>query len=101
METLDSIDENSDSSIFEQNEIILKIKELLDYLTSESTRAQDDSKSIDTVSSSDLSILQTSTANNNDTINYSKKTSDNDTAYSYVELLALYENERNYRTTCK
>lgn len=62
--------------------------------------SQEDSKSIDTVSSTDLSLLQTSTTNYNDTINNSKNISDNDNLYSYVELLALYENERNYRTTC-
>ncbi|CAF0966627.1 unnamed protein product [Brachionus calyciflorus] len=99
MEHLKSIDENSDSSdIFEPNETIVKIKELLEYLTSE--KNQEDSRSIDTISSNDLSILNiNNTTNNiNDTLDSTNNKNNNDNVYSYVELLALYENERAYRT---
>ncbi|RNA16501.1 rab GTPase-binding effector 1-like [Brachionus plicatilis] len=92
-EESEPVEDNSDtSSIYEQNETILKIKELLDFLTFEQDRSTEDIKSIDTISSNDLSIA------NNDIVNSNKTAGTNYASYSYVELLALYENEFKYRT---
>lgn len=95
-EESDQIDNTSESSsIYENNETILKIKELLEILTTEQENVCEDIKSFDTVSLSNFSVSKNDTSIKNDLESSKSMT------YSYVELLALYESELKYRTECK
>jgi hypothetical protein len=94
----DSNLENNDTFVYEQDEKITKIEELFDLLTLNSP--SDDSVSANpslTVDSSSIhSYLLQNTANS-DNNNIKQLNFNQMPNYSYFELLAMYEKERNSR----
>jgi hypothetical protein len=88
---------------FEQNEAITRIEELLEYLLSASASANhDDSMSSAGADTSSLNGITFTTASNNQTTNQNQQNEASFSVaqmptYTYAELLALYEKERNLR----
>jgi hypothetical protein len=88
---------------FEQNEAITRIEELLEYLLSASASANhDDSMSSAGADTSSLNGITFTAASNNQTTNQNQQNEASFSVaqmptYTYAELLALYEKERNLR----
>lgn len=91
---------------FEQNEAITRIEELLEYLLSASASANhDDSMSSAGADTSSLNGITFMAASSNQTTTATNQNQQNEASfsvaqmptYTYAELLALYEKERNLR----
>lgn len=97
-------EEEEEEEEFEKNETIAKIEELIECLLASGQPSQDDSQSMDTSAASVNGIWFTAGNNTNNNASQSGggalETSVNIAqmpAYTYAELLALYEKEKTFR----